>query len=164
MSLQWWHRHYHLDSPILNGVCWQLCYKKLDDLKKRNYWYPLNYSELNWRLCVFLSTGLVIKFLVDMELYVFLHDLAIITSLLLLILFRMDVFGAAHGWDSMQNDPLLREICPSSVRDISYLPQKRLKIYINHLTHTLSSVDISILFTRIQAFFFIIIFFRFIKL
>ena len=116
MSLQWRHRHYHLDSPILNGVCCQLCYKKLDDFKKRNYWYLLNYSELNWRLCVFLSTSSVIKFLVDMELYVFLHDLAIITSLLLLILFRMDVFGAAHGWDSMQNDPPpsrnLSLICP----------------------------------------------------
>ena len=71
-----------------------------------------------------------------------------------LTLFRMDFFGAAHGWGQKQ---------PPSRKSVTYilqwwnltqlyLPQKRSKKYLNHVTQLLSSADISIFSPEISKF------------
>ena len=60
-----------------------------------------------------------------------------------LTLFRMGIFGAAHGWGQGGGKKApLPKICHNLAQ--LYLTQKRFKKYINHVTHPLSSADISI--------------------
>ena len=65
-----------------------------------------------------------------------------------LILFRMDLFGAAHGWGGAKSSaPLLPKIFhtyPTRIKLGGILPylRKTQKIY-EHLTHSLSSAGIS---------------------
>ena len=74
---------------------------------------------------------------------------------LILTLFRMSFFGAAHGWGGTKNAPLPK-ICdtyPTMMKLGTALPylEKIQKIYY-HVTHTLSPADISIFSQEISKF------------
>ena len=64
-----------------------------------------------------------------------------------LSLFRVDLFGAAHGWGGTKKPPSLK-IChtnPTMMKLGTVIPYlRRSKIYINHVTPTLNSANISI--------------------
>ena len=68
-----------------------------------------------------------------------------------LTLFRMDFFGAAHGWGQKQ---------PPSRKSVTYILQwwnltQLSKKYLNHVTQLLSSADISIFLPEISKFWYI---------
>ena len=68
-------------------------------------------------------------------------------SLKCLSLFRVDLFEAAHGWGGTKKPPSLK-IChtnPTMMKLGTVIPYlRRSKIYINHVTPTLNSANISI--------------------
>ena len=75
-----------------------------------------------------------------------------VRDLKILALFRMDFFGAAHGWVEGQTPA-------SSLKSVThiqqrwnlaqfYLDQRRSKQYTNHVTHPLSYADISIFYRK----------------
>ena len=73
-----------------------------------------------------------------------------IVSYVLLTLFRMGFFGAAHGWGGggeRKKAPSLKSVTHilqcSNLAQL-YFTQRRFKKYLNHVTHPLSSADIRI--------------------
>ena len=75
-------------------------------------------------------------------------------SKLVLTLFRIGHFGAAHGWGSKKTPfPKICHTYPTMMKlgtFILYL--KKIQKYINHVTHPLSSADISILLPEFGKF------------
>ena len=73
-----------------------------------------------------------------------------------LTLFRMGLFGAAHGWRG-QKGPLFPEIChtyPTMMKrgTVIYYLKKTQNIYMNFVTHSLGSADISIFSSEFSKF------------
>ena len=73
----------------------------------------------------------------------------------MLTLFRMGLFGATHGWGAKKSPP------PPSLKSVThilqwwnlaqlYLTLKRFRKYMNHITHQLSSAEISIFSPKIS--------------
>ena len=75
---------------------------------------------------------------------------------LTLTMFRMGFFGAAHGWGWGQKGPLSLKSVTHILQWWNlaqlYLTQRRSKKYMNHVTHPLSSADISIFSPEISKF------------
>ena len=76
-----------------------------------------------------------------------------------LTLFRMGFFGTAHGWEGEGGKKAHPPLGRLSVTLIlqwnlaqSYLTQRRSKKYMNHMTHHLSSADMSIFSPEISKF------------
>ena len=72
-----------------------------------------------------------------------------------LTLFRMGLFGTTHGWGRGQKE-LLPKIChtyPTMMKLGTVIPYpKKIQKYMNHVTHPLSSADISIFSPEISKF------------
>ena len=67
----------------------------------------------------------------------------------------MDFFGAAHGWGKAKKAPLpkLCHVYPTMMKLGTVIPhQKRSKKFMNHVTHPLSSADISNFSQEIRKF------------
>ena len=65
----------------------------------------------------------------------------------------MDLFGVAHGWGAKRPSPKICHTYPTMMklgRIIPYL--RKNKMYINHMTYSLSSADISIFWPKISKF------------
>ena len=81
-----------------------------------------------------------------------------VVSYVLLTLFRMSFFGAAHGWGGgggrKKTPPQksVKHILQCSNLAQLYLTQRRFKKYMNHATHPLSSADIHIFSPEISKF------------
>ena len=76
---------------------------------------------------------------------------------MLLTLFRMGFFGAAHGWGGRgaKRPPSLKPFTHIlQLWNLAhlYLTQRTAKKYMNHATHSLSSADISIFSPRMSKF------------
>ena len=72
-----------------------------------------------------------------------------------LTLFRMGLFGTAHGWGDKKASPSLKSVTHILQRwnlEQIYLTYRRPQKYMNHLTHPLSSADISIFSSEIRKF------------
>ena len=67
----------------------------------------------------------------------------------------MGFFGAAHGWGGQKGPPSLKSVIHIlqwwNLAQL-YLTQRRSKKYMNHVTHPLSSADISIFSPEISKF------------
>ena len=73
---------------------------------------------------------------------------------LVLTLFMMGIFGAAHGWGGQKCPfPKICHTYPTMMKlGTVTLTQRRSKKYINHVTQPLSSADISIFSPKISKF------------
>ena len=73
----------------------------------------------------------------------------------ILTLFRMGFFGAAHGWGVAKRPPSLKSVTHIiqwwNLAQL-YLTQRRSQKYMNHVTHLLSSADISTFSPEISKF------------
>ena len=73
----------------------------------------------------------------------------------ILALFRMDLFGATHGWGRGKKEPSLKSvtrILPWWNLAQLYLTKRWSKKHINHVTHSLSFADVSIFSPEISNF------------
>ena len=86
----------------------------------------------------------------DLSPYVIFNVLLCNEYILLLTLFRMGFFGAAHGWGG-EVKPVTHILQWWNLAQL-YLTQRRCKKYMNHVTNPLNSADISIFSTEISKF------------
>ena len=78
---------------------------------------------------------------------------------IVLTLFRMGIFGASYGWGGQKGPPSLKSVTNilqwwnlEQLYLTSQLYLRRIKKYMNHVTHLLSSADISIFSPEISKY------------